>query len=267
VKVTISDKGLCNSGEFEGKVAIVTGGGRGIGKALSRALAVRGAAVGILGSTKGPVKKLADELNCEGLRAVSLTCDVADEARVASAVATVVDMFGGVDILINNAGLHSPGYDKPFGELGLTALRRLFDVNVMGIVICSLACRTAMIRRGGGVILNISSIAAFLSANAYGVSKLAANGLTISLATELVKDNIRVNGIAPGMTVTDELRQDFGEDAIRAFAQDYLKNKQLIQRIAGPEEIVNAMLYLCSDWSSFVTGETLRVSGGYPLVV
>jgi NAD(P)-dependent dehydrogenase (short-subunit alcohol dehydrogenase family) len=264
----MSGKVLCNSGEFEGKVAIVTGGGRGIGKAFSRALAERGAAVGILGTTEAPVKALADELNAEGLRAIGLVCDVSDETRVEKAVATMVDLYGGVDILINNAGLHSTEYsDLGFGELGLAKSRRLMDVNVMGLVICSLACRETMAGRGGGAILNISSITAYLSANAYGVSKLAANGLTISLATELAKDKIRVNGIAPGMTVTDEIRKEFSHDALEAYTQDFMKNKQLVQRIVGPEECVNAMLFLCSDHAQFITGETLRVSGGYPLTI
>jgi NAD(P)-dependent dehydrogenase (short-subunit alcohol dehydrogenase family) len=256
---------LCNNGEFAGKVAIVTGGGRGIGKALSRALAIRGAAVGILGTTEATVKALADELTDEGLRAVSLTCDVADEAAVDGAVATVEDLFGGVDILINNAGLTSPEYStKGFGELGLAASRRLFEVNVMGVVICSLACQQAMTRRGGGVVLNISSITASLCSNAYGVSKLAVNGLTVSLATELAKYNIRVNGIAPGMTVTDEIRKEFDPKELEAHTQ-YMTNKQLIQRIGSADDVVNAMLYLCSDWAAHVTGETLRVSAGYPL--
>jgi NAD(P)-dependent dehydrogenase (short-subunit alcohol dehydrogenase family) len=122
-----------------------------------------------------------------------------------------------------------------------------------------------MARRGGGVILNISSIAADLSAHAYGVSKLAANGLTMSLATEFAKDKIRVNGIAPGMIITEETHQEINEADLRAFTHGYMTENQLIQKIAGPEEIVNAMLYFCSDWSSFVTGETLKVSGGYPL--
>jgi len=262
----MSDKKLCDNGEFEGKVAIITGGGRGIGKAFARALAVRGAAVGILGRTEATVKRVADELNGEGYRAVGFGCDVANETQVEASVATIADMFGGIDILINNAGLHAEEYsDKGFGELGIAESRRLFDVNVMGTVICSLICQPSMARRGGGVILNISSIAADLSSHAYGVSKLAVNGLTMSLATELAKDKIRVNGIAPGMIITDESREEIQGGALEAFTQDYMKNNQLVQKIAGSEEIVNAMLYLCSDWAGFVTGETLRVSGGYPL--
>jgi NAD(P)-dependent dehydrogenase (short-subunit alcohol dehydrogenase family) len=263
----MSDRELCNDGEFQGKVAIVTGGGRGIGKGLSRAFAVRGAAVGILGTTEATVRKLADELNGEGHRAISVTCDVADEKAVEQAVATVLDQFGRVDILVNNAGLYSPEYHRDFVELGLAGAKRIFDVNLIGSLICALACQPIMTRQGGGVILNISSISAYLNENAYAVSKLALNGLTISLARQFAKYNIRVNGIAPGMIVTEEARQDYDNEWLEAFGQDYMKSKQLIQKLAGPEEIAKMMLYLCSDNASFITGETIRVSGGYPLVV
>jgi NAD(P)-dependent dehydrogenase (short-subunit alcohol dehydrogenase family) len=262
----MSDQGLCNKNEFEGKVAIVTGGGRGIGKALSRALAVRGAAVGILGRTEATLSKLVDELNSEGHRAIGLTCDVADQQRVEQAIATVVGQFGDVDILVNNAGLYSPEYHRDYVELGVSGARRIFDVNVMGMLACALACQPAMTRRGGGVIVNISSVAAYFNENAYAVSKIAVNGLTVSLARQFVKYNIRVNGIAPGLILTDEMHEEHDIEWLQTFTHDYMKNNQLIQRIAGPEEVAKAMLYLCSDNSSFITGETMRVSGGYPLI-
>jgi NAD(P)-dependent dehydrogenase (short-subunit alcohol dehydrogenase family) len=262
----MADKQFCNSGEFEGKVAVITGAGRGIGKAFARALAERGAAVGILGRTEATCLQVAEELNSAGYRAIGMACDVSNETQVEAAVAKVVDAFGGVDILINNAGLHAEAYNhKGFGALGIAESRRLLDVNIMGTVICSLLCQPHMAKRGGGVILNISSISAEFSAYAYGVSKLAVNGLTISLATELAKDKIRVNGIAPGMIITEESREESDPAKLNAFTQGYMTNNQLIKKVADPEECVNAMLYLCSDWSSFVTGENLRVSGGYPL--
>jgi NAD(P)-dependent dehydrogenase (short-subunit alcohol dehydrogenase family) len=257
---------LCNSAEFDGKVAIVTGGGRGIGKAFVRALALRGAAVGILGRTLATVERLACELNAEGLRAMGIACDISDEAQVEAAVERTIAAFGGVDILINNAALHAEEYsDKGFGELGVLAARRLFDVNLMGVVICALACRASMKHRGGGVVLNISSISAEPSKHAYGVSKLAVNGLTVALASELAPDGIRVNGISPGMTISDEARAELDPQWLEDFTQDFMKNRQLIQKISGPEDSVNAMLFLCSDWANFITGETLRVSGGSTL--
>ena len=266
MRYTMSDRKFCNSGEFEGKVAIVTGAGRGIGKVLARALAERGAAVGILGRTEASCLQVAEELNSEGFRAIGMACDVSNETQVEASVAKVAEAFGGIDILINNAGLHADEYNhKGFGDLGIAQSRRLLDVNVMGTVICSLLCRPFMARRGGGVILNISSISAEFSAYAYGVSKLAVNGLTMSLATELAKDKIRVNGIAPGMIITEETRKEWAPERIATFTQSYMTNNQLVKMVAGPEEVVYAMLYLCSDWAGFVTGENMRVSGGYPL--
>jgi NAD(P)-dependent dehydrogenase (short-subunit alcohol dehydrogenase family) len=250
-----------SEGEFAGKVAIVTGGSGSMGAAFSRALAARGALVGILDINEAPAKALADELNGGGLRAIAVACDISDEDQVESAVTAVDDAFGGIDILINNAGLHANAFNKGFAQLGLAAARRLFDVNLMGSLTCALACQQAMTRRAGGVILNISSITSFLSANAYGVSKLALNGLTICLATEFAPNKIRVNGIAPGMIMTDHILQDDRQEMRDA----YVRELQKVQRFGVTDDVVEAMLYLCSDRASFVTGETLKVSGGYPL--
>ena len=118
-----------------------------------------------------------------------------------------------------------------------------------------------MRNRGGGVVLNISSAAGFLSTSAYGVSKLAVRGLTVAFASELAPDLIRVNGIAPGLTNTESALADLPSSLI----EDFVGELQLVHRICTMDDIVSAMLYLCSDKASFVTGETLKVSGGYPL--
>jgi NAD(P)-dependent dehydrogenase (short-subunit alcohol dehydrogenase family) len=147
------------------KVAVITGGGRGFGKAFGTALAARGAHV-VLADIDG----------------------AADEAGVAAVIGEVAEQYGGVDILVNNAGLHSAGYNKPSAELGIASLRRLFDVNVMGIYICSLAARPVMSGRAGAAVVNISSAAAYASRTAYGVSKLAVRGVTTQLAREFAAD-------------------------------------------------------------------------------
>jgi NAD(P)-dependent dehydrogenase (short-subunit alcohol dehydrogenase family) len=249
--------------EYKDKVAIVTGGGAGIGKAVAHGLASQDAAVTILNRTGANARRTADELTAKGGRAIGIECDVADEAAVAEGVSRTVEAFGGVDILVNNAALHSVAYNKGFGELGLTEVRRLFDVNILGVIICSLACRAPMVARGGGVILNISSVGGYLNSTAYGVSKLAVRGITVSLAGEFSDDAIRVNGIAPGLIATEQVRGDVGERRIA----DHVANSQKIKRIGQVEDIVEAALYLCSSRSGFVTGETLKVSGGYPLFI
>ena len=137
----------------------------------------------------------------------------------------------------------------------------LFDVNVIGVVACTLACQPSMAERGGGSVLNISSIAGHMSATPYGVSKLAVKGLTIALARELSGSNIRVNAIAPGLMATENA---VGELPDELFDQ-FINQNQLVHRRGEMRDIVNAMLYLCSEEASFITGETLSVSGGFPL--
>jgi NAD(P)-dependent dehydrogenase (short-subunit alcohol dehydrogenase family) len=249
--------------EFAGRVAWVTGAGAGFGKAFAQALCKRGAAVALVDIDEGAAAGEAEALEAQGYRALAIGCDVADEGAVKRGMDRTAAELGGVDILINNAGLHSVRYNKGFDELGSAEVRRLFDVNVMGVVACSSAARPLMRARGGGNIINISSIAAYANETAYGVSKLAVRGLTIALAHEFSGDGIRVNAIAPGLMVTDTIRAELPAEMI----EDFAANKQLVKRSGTPEDIVAAMLFLCSDAGSFMSGETLRVSGGFPLSI
>ena len=139
-------------------------------------------------------------------------------------------------------------------------VRAVLDVNIMGVVNCSIAARSALARRGGGVVLNISSIAGY---SVIGLSQLAVRGLTVSLAREFAPDSIRVVGIAPGLMATETIMADLPADMINHFVNDL----QIIKRQGLPQDIVEAAMFLCSDRASFITGETLRVSGGYPLEV
>ncbi|WP_242124144.1 SDR family oxidoreductase [Sphingobium sp. Sx8-8] len=248
---------------FAGRVGFVTGAAKGFGAAFARDICAGGGAAAIADIDHDGAQALADELTAQGHRAIALACDVTDEAAVAGAVAQAADRLGGIDILINNAGLHSAAYNKGFRELGSVETRRLFDVNLFGILHCTLAARPVMAARGGGCIVNISSIASYGSVTAYGVSKLAVRGLTISLAHELAADGIRVNAIAPGLIATDTIRAELPQ----ALFDDFSQRLQLIHRTGEVSDIVAAMRYLCSDAASFVTGETLRISGGYPLAI
>jgi NAD(P)-dependent dehydrogenase (short-subunit alcohol dehydrogenase family) len=137
----------------------------------------------------------------------------------------------------------------------------LFDVNVMGVINVTLACRDSMRDRGGGVVLNISSMAGYMSATPYAVSKLTVRGLTVAFATELAPDRIRVNAIAPGLMNTENALADLP----RPLIDEFVHQLQLVRRLGTMDDIVSAMLFLCSDEASFITGETLKVSGGYPL--
>jgi 3-oxoacyl-[acyl-carrier protein] reductase len=246
---------------FQGKTAFITGGAVGFGRAFAQALTDKGANVAIADIDARAAERTAAELTAQGARVIAVPCDVADEQEVDTAVGITIDKFGGIDILINNAGRHLTKYNQPFGVLSRADIRELFDVNVIGVINCTLACRDSMRDRGGGVVLNISSMAGFINVSPYGVSKLAVRGLTVAFASELSPDRIRVNGIAPGLMNTDNTLADLPH----ALVDDIVRERQLVHRLGTIDDVVSAMLYLCSDEASFITGETLKVSGGYPL--
>ena len=245
--------------EFQDKVVFITGGGRGFGKAFGAALCERGARVVLADIDGEAAASAAAELSANGADVTGLACDVADESGVAAAMDVVAARHGGLDILVNNAGLHA-AYNRPFTELGVPTVRRVFDVNVMGTVVCTLAAHPLMAGRPGAAIVNISSSAAYANHTVYGVSKLAVRGLTMSFAREFAPDGIRVNAIAPGLILTDTVREQLPEaDLKRVLGQ------QILTRAGSEDDIVEALLYLASSKSAFVTGETLRVTGGFAL--
>ncbi|MBO0865650.1 MAG: SDR family oxidoreductase [Mycobacterium sp.] len=246
---------------FHGKTAVITGGATGFGRAFARALTGAGASVAIMDIDTETADRTAADLTAQGGRVIAVSCDVADEQQVDTAVGITIEKFRGIDILINNAGRHLTKYNQPFGVLSSADIRELFDVNVIGVINCTLACRDPMRQRGGGVVLNISSMAGYMSITPYGVSKLAVRGLTVAFASELSQDHIRVNAIAPGLINTENALADLPHGLV----DDIVRERQLIHRLGTMDDVVSAMLYLCSDEASFITGETLKVSGGYPL--
>jgi 3-oxoacyl-[acyl-carrier protein] reductase len=248
---------------YEDRVAFITGAAMGFGKAFAGALCGVGAKAVIADIDLEGAKRGAADLRAAGHDAIAVRCDVADNAEVEAAVAQAVAEFGGIDILINNAGKHLRKYNQPFTTLGMDEIRDLFDVNVMGIVHCSIACHAAMRESGGGVILNISSIASYGSTSPYGVSKLAVRGLTIAFANELSEANIRVNAVAPGLMATESVIADLPQDLV----EEFVNERQLVNRLGTVQDIVDMMLFLCGDKATFITGETYRVSGRFPLWV
>ena len=247
---------------FSGRVAIITGGGRGFGKAFGHALAARGAVAVLADLDPAAARDAAEEIVAAGGSAEVLPCDVSDEGLVGEMMRDVASRHGGIDILINNAGLHSEAYSRPMETMGMQKLRQLFDVNVMGVMICSLAAKPFMTNRPGAVIINISSSAAYSGGTAYGVTKLAVQGLTMATAREFAGAGIRVNGIAPGLIFTDTIRAELSPESVqRVMAQ------QILPREGQEQDVVNAMLFLGSENAKFITGETLRVTGGFALSV
>ncbi|MEU1980360.1 SDR family oxidoreductase [Nocardia sp. NPDC019395] len=244
-------------GARAGTTAVVTGGGRGFGKAFGAALAREGAAVVLVDVDAGAVEEAADDIRRSGGSARGFAGDVTDETAMATIMAEAAEIHGGIDVLINNAGLHSDEYSRPIREMGLPKVRRLLEVNVVGVIACTLAAHPYMAGRSGACIVNIASAAAHLGGTAYGTSKLAVAGLTVTFARELGADGIRVNAISPGMIATDTIRAEL-PDAVK----ERVKAMQYIDTDGAEADIVDAMLYLTSDRARFITGETLRVTGG-----
>jgi len=240
-------------GRFSEKTVIVTGAGNGIGLGYAEAFAGEGASVTIADIDGEAAEAAAKRV--EGSLAV--TVDVADEASVAAMVDAAVERFGGVDVLVNNAGLHM-GRLNLCSTLSLDEWRRLLDVNLLGAVLCARYCRVPMVERGGGVILNQSSNSSYLGVGAYSISKLALNGLTLSLAQELAADHIRVVGIAPGMVASEAVLERL-EDKNKQM----VLGGQLIKRWGQVDDLAEVVLMLCSDGASFLTGQTVVVDGGY----
>ncbi|OHV60579.1 SDR family oxidoreductase [Pseudofrankia sp. BMG5.36] len=246
--------------QFEGRVALITGGARGLGRAFGRALAELGAHAVLTDVDKAEVDKAAREITEAGGQAASAhRLDVADDAAWDAVLTDVAALHGGgVDILINNAGLHSLEYGVNWAQLPVSKLRRLFDVNVMGVMIGTLAARPHLQGRLGANILNISSSAAFNGMGAYRATKAAVRALTLAWARELGPSGIRVNALAPGLHVTDTIRNEFTPQMIEGH-----RHHQFLDLEGTEQDIVDAMLYLCSDKARFVTGETMRVTAGY----
>jgi NAD(P)-dependent dehydrogenase (short-subunit alcohol dehydrogenase family) len=232
---------------------IVTGAAQGIGRAYAEAFAAEGAAVTIADIDGDGARSAAEGI--AGSLAVAV--DVADEPSVAAMVDACVARFGGVDVLVNNAGLHMGTYNL-CSTLPPEDWRRLLDVNVIGAVLCARYCHEPMKRRGGGVILNQSSDSSYLGVGAYSVSKLALNGVTLSLAREFAPDGIRVVGIAPGMVASGAVLERLEEHH-----KQTVLGGQLVKRFGAVEDLVGMVLLLCSDEASFMTGETVTVDGGY----
>jgi NAD(P)-dependent dehydrogenase (short-subunit alcohol dehydrogenase family) len=248
---------MATDAQHQGRVAVITGGGRGFGKAFGQALAARGAHAVLVDIDGAAAEAAAAEIRAAGGAATGLAGDVTDEQRMCQVMAEAAAIGGGVDILINNAGLHSHEYGQPILQLGLAKVRRLFEVNVIGVIACTLAAAPHMKGHQGASIVNISSSAAFLHGSAYGDSKLAVSAMTITLARELAPEGIRVNAIAPGMILTDTIAAELPPET-----KARVKAMQMLADDGREADIVEAMLYLTSPEARFITGETLRVTGG-----
>lgn len=244
--------------------ALVTGGGRGIGAVVARALADRGLRVTVLGRRLDVVQTLAAE-RPDDLHAVA--ADVADPAQVARALADAQARFGPVQVLVNNAG---QAESAPFHKMDVALWQRMLAVNLTGTMVCTQAVLPAMLACGWGRIVNVASTAGLVGyayVSAYCAAKHGVLGLTRALALELATKNITVNAVCPGYTETDIVRESIerviaktGRSPDEARAEFVKSNPQ--RRLVRPEEVADAVAWLCGEGAAAVTGQAVSVSGG-----
>jgi 3-oxoacyl-[acyl-carrier protein] reductase len=239
------------------KIAVVTGANRGIGLAIARTFAEQGAQVIACMRTVDQLVLQQIALSGAEDRVRGITLDLGDEASIKAATKEIGALTGNkVDVLVNNAGTASGGL---FQKMPMAELRRVFDTNLMGPILLTQGLSRMMTRHRTGSIINIASTAAEIAdpgTLAYGVSKAGLARASRSMATELGAAGVRVNSIAPGVTKTDMFEQMALE------ARERLISTAALKRAAEPQDIANVALFLASDLSSFVTGQTLRVDGG-----
>jgi NAD(P)-dependent dehydrogenase (short-subunit alcohol dehydrogenase family) len=245
---------------LSGKVAIVTGAGSGIGKALATRLAADGASVVVADVGKFDLAA-AEIAKATGARTLGLQIDVSSEADVARMATETVRAFGRIDILVNNAAIFSSIKLKPFEQIEVAEWRKVMDVNILGVALCCRACVPHMRKAGGGRIINLASgapikgVPLFLH---YISSKGAVIAMTRGLARELGKDGITVNTLAPGFTLSENV----AKDPTHVKQGEVTRMTRAIQRDETPEDLVGTVSFLASADAAFMTGQTLVVDGG-----
>ncbi len=243
-------------GALDGKVAVVTGAAQGIGRALAEGLAAEGARIVVadLKSAEDAVQAFPD--------GIGLTVDVSKEDDVQRMVGETVERCGSIDILVNNAGLYASLAMRPFEQIPLEEWRHVMDVNVASMFLTCRAVVPVMRERGGGKIVNISSGTPFRGVPFvlhYVTSKGAIVAFTRALAKEVGKDNVLVNCVAPGFTMTAGVEAH--PDVVEKL-RDVSVAARTLQRDQVPEDVVGAVVYLCGPGSDFVTGQTIVIDGG-----
>jgi 3-oxoacyl-[acyl-carrier protein] reductase len=245
-------------GVLDGKAAIVTGGGRGIGSRYCHGLAQEGARVMVADINEAGARQVASEI----AGASSTRVDVSDQASVEALVATTLSTFGRVDILVNNAAVFTELIRprKAFDEIPIDEWDRVMAVNVRGTWLCAKAVAPHFKAQRSGVIINISSGTIFNGTEGfahYVTSKAAVWGMARVLARELGEYGVRVNSITPGLTSSEMVQEVYPAEWITARAQG-----RVFRREENPEDLVGTVVFLCSDASAFITGQTLNVDGG-----
>jgi NAD(P)-dependent dehydrogenase (short-subunit alcohol dehydrogenase family) len=246
--------------KLEGKVALVTGAGRGIGRAIALVLARSGARVAVNALHPERAEKVAREVQELSAKAMAVPADVSVRGEVKAMVERVISEWGGLDILVNNAGIIMV---SPLKDMPEDLWDRVLDVNLKGIYLCSHYAIPHMVRKGWGRIINIASIASFMvlaGRGAYAASKGGVVQLTRVMAVELAKHGVTVNAVAPGFIETDMVKERVREGALDL---KRLLGRIPVGRMGDPFEIAKVVAFLASDDASYITGTTLVVDGGF----
>lgn len=252
-------------GPLAGRRALVTGGGRGIGRAVAHLLADLRADVGVIARTQDQVEAVAREVRTRGVHAIGIGADLGTYAACRTAMQTAREALGGLEILVNNAGWT---LTTPFLEEDEAYWRRVVDVNLWTTIFCSRIALEWMVGHGGGAIVNVASDAGRVGTSGEAVYSAAKGGviaLTRSLAREMAPHHVRVNCVCPGPTETEVLAENT-RDPARAGRIDRMIRLIPLRRVAQPEEIAEAVAFFCTDASRYITGQVLSVSGGLTMV-
>lgn len=253
---------------LEGRVAIVTGGGRGLGLEIARAVRAAGGFVVISGRDQGALADAARELDPQGVAVLAVACDVRDEDAVTGLVRSTVDRFGRVDVLVNNSGIAGP--TEPVAGSEVAAWRETVETNLIGPYLCCRAVLPVMIGQGSGSIVNIGTMTAkrpLFGRTSYAASKSALVGLTRTLALEAGEHGIRVNLVSPGPLDGERIERVFAAQArMRGITVEQARAEMTSQsplgRLTPPRHVADAVVFLASQQAASVTGEDLNVSAG-----
>ena len=251
---------MSNTKRFEGKTAFITGAASGIGRATAVAFAVEGARVVVTDRVEAALQETAGYVKEAGGEVLAIACDVSKPEEIEAAVAQAVNTFGRIDCAFNNAGVENKA--TPLHEIELEEWDRILSINLRGTFVCMKHEIAQMLRQGGGVVVNTSSgagIRGVAGGASYAASKHAMIGMTKSAALDYAKQNIRVNCVLPGNIATPMMDRFTDGDIQKAI------DLEPVGRLGKPEEIAEAVLWMCSDLGGFVTGASIVVDGGWSL--
>lgn len=249
-----------NARSLEGKVALVTGGGQGIGRALCLALAEAGADIAVADILLPMAQQVAAEVEALGRQALAIHADVSQGESVRAMVATCVDRLGALDVLVNNAGIFPVAIVATMSE---AEWDRVMAVNLKGVFLCCQAALAPLRHSGAGRIINLASVSGLVGAVGlahYAASKAGVVGFTKSLAREVAPAGITVNAIAPGIILTGQAQDNFPPSSLQVYT-----NQVPLGRLGKPEDLTSMVVFLASPGSAYITGQVYAIDGGYTM--